>query len=256
MSKNTSKIRLGLSGANGRMCTEIAHIARCNQSFEIAFGVDQTASENALRYPVFSCFQDIPNCDVIIDFSSPALTSKALEYAIERRVPIVVATTGQTAENLDKIKEASGAVPVFFDSNTSLGNCLLLKLASIASTFLDDDFDVEIVETHHRIKADAPSGTALNLARAVQTAKRQSQGQEYTICQGHAERRKPRQIGIHSLRGGTVVGKHEIQFLGDDERLTITHEVENKSVFAHGALKAAAFILHKPNGMYKTEDLL
>lgn len=255
MGENLGIIRVGLSGANGRMCSQIARITRCDPSFEIAFGVDVSSGENDARYPVFPSFENAPLCDVVIDFSAPALTMQALGYSLKNHVPIVVATTGQPAENVAKICEASKVLPVFFDSNTSLGNCLMTKLASVASAFLDDSFDVEIVETHHRIKADAPSGTALSLARAVQTAKRQYHGKEYTLCQGHAERREERQIGIHSLRGGTVVGRHEILFLGNDERLTITHEVENKSVFANGALKAAAFLLTRQCGLYKTEDL-
>ncbi|MBO4380922.1 MAG: 4-hydroxy-tetrahydrodipicolinate reductase [Clostridia bacterium] len=255
MDELKNKIRVGLSGASGRMCTAIARLARCNQAFEIAFGVDKSESSNCSVYPIYTSFDEAQDCDVVIDFSAPPLTLQALDYAIQRHIPIVVATTGQSEENIAKIQSAGQAVPVFFDSNTSLGNCLLKKLASIAASMLDDSFDVEIVETHHRIKADAPSGTALNLAKAVQTAKQQRFGEEYTICQGHLDKRSNRQIGIHSLRGGTVVGRHEIHFLGNNERLTIVHEVENKSVFAFGALKAAAFLLTKPAGVFCTDDL-
>ena len=254
MQEEMKKIRIGLCGARGRMCQALARIVRCGRDFEIAFGVDRRTDTANEFFPVFSSFDNVPQADVLIDFSSPSLTSLALDYATTAHVPIVVATTGQPADNVQKIHDASRRIPVFFDSNTSFGNCLLLKLAKVAAEFLDEGFDVEIVEAHHRIKSDAPSGTALHLAQVVQEAKRNTYGKEYTLSQGHSSRRLERQIGIHSLRGGTVVGRHEIHFLGDDERLEIAHEVENKSVFAHGALKAAKLLLTSPAGLYDMND--
>ncbi|MBQ9276158.1 MAG: 4-hydroxy-tetrahydrodipicolinate reductase [Clostridia bacterium] len=249
-----TKIRIGLCGARGRMCEAVARIARCSQDFEIAFGVDRRKDLSHPYFPIFDGFGNLPSADAIIDFSSPTLTSLALDYASETGIPIVVATTGQPAENVEKIRNVSKSVPVFFDSNTSYGNCLLMKLAKVAAEFLDESFDIEIVETHHRIKSDAPSGTALHLSKVVQEAKREAYNKEYTISQGHASRRQERQIGVHSLRGGTVVGKHEILFLGNDERIVISHEVENKSVFAHGALRAAKLLLTAPAGLYDMND--
>ena len=251
-----TKINIGLSGANGRMCTALAHLAKCDERFEIAFGVDAFLQDKQQPYPVYKAFSDALKCDVVIDFSSPDATMQALDFALATATPIVVATTGHTACQRQQIQNAGNRIPIFYANNTSLGNYLMLKLAHVAASFLDDSFDVEIVETHHRIKADAPSGTAVQIATAIQQAKAQAFGCQYTVSLGHAGRRKTREIGIHSLRGGTVVGKHEVLFLGDDERLTITHEAENKSVFVHGALKAAAFILNKPCGVYGMEDLL
>ena len=255
MQDKTTKVLIGLSGAKGRMCAAVARATNCSPRFSIAFGVDRQSDTNNESFPIYSDFQSLPKCDVIIDFSSPSLTTLALSYAVQTRTPIVVATTGQTSDNLQFIETASKSIPVFFDSNTSLGNCLLLKLVRTAAAFLDDSFDIEIVETHHRIKKDSPSGTALSLANAVITAKEETFGKEYTTCFGHLQKREGRQIGLHSIRGGTVVGKHEVLFLGDDERLTLTHEVENKSVFVHGALKAAEFLLDKHSGLYNMNDL-
>ena len=254
MQEETTKIRIGLCGAKGRMCEAVARITRFSQDFEIAFGVDRHTDPAHPYFPIFDSFDNLPSADVIIDFSSPTLTSLALDYAGENNIPIVVATTGQPAQNIRKIHDTALRIPVFFDSNTSYGNCLLLKLAQVAAEFLDESFDIEIVETHHRIKSDAPSGTALCIANALKTAKREGFGEEYTLSYGHDKRREERQIGVHSLRGGTVVGKHEILFLGDDERIAISHEVENKNVFAHGALRVAKLLLTVPAGLYDMND--
>ncbi len=256
MTTNTTKIRIGLNGANGRMCRAIAHTVKCDNRFQIAFGVDNKSEPTDCAYPIFKSFQDVPLCDVIVDFSTPSATAYALDYAVAHQVPILVATTGHDEAQKQHIAEAGKSIPVFFASNVSFGTFLLLKLASVAAAFLDDTYDIEIVETHHRIKSDAPSGTALAIASSICAAKEQSCGANYTTVCGHALRREEHQIGIHSVRGGTVVGKHEVLFLGDDERITIAHEAENKSVFVHGALKAAAFLLTKPNGVYGMDDLL
>ncbi len=255
MQNDMTKIRLCLSGAKGRMCEAIARNVRCGDKFEIAFGVDRTEELTHPFFPIYPCFSNVPFCDVVVDFSSPALTACALEYATQMRVPILVATTGQTPQNLELINCASELIPVFFDSNTSIGNCLLLKLARVAASFLDESFDIEIVETHHRIKADAPSGTALCIAKTLQEAKYEAYGEEYTLNLGHDKRREKKQIGVHSLRGGTVVGKHEVLFLGDDERLAIAHEAESKNVFVRGALKAAEFLVTQRPGLYTMNDL-
>lgn len=251
-----TKIRIGLNGANGRMCSSIAHVVKCGNAFEIAFGVDKTLPDKPLSYPVYQEFSRALKCDVVIDFSEPFATMQALDFALLTSTPIVVATTGHNQEQRQRILQAGEKIPIFFANNTSIGNYLMLKLASCAASFLDDGFDVEIVETHHRIKADAPSGTAIQIADAIRQAKKDAFCADYSVSFGHATRRKARDIGIHSVRGGSVVGKHEVLFLGDCERLTITHEAENKSVFVHGALKAAAFILHRSCGVYGMDDLL
>ncbi|MBR4800494.1 MAG: 4-hydroxy-tetrahydrodipicolinate reductase [Clostridia bacterium] len=247
------RIRLALNGANGRMCRAIAHAVKCDSRFETAFGVDKIVLKDEQCFPVFSSFDGVPPCDVVVDFSTPKATMSALEFALMKSLPILVATTGHDEPQREKIENASKHIPVFYASNTSVGTYLVIQLAEIAAAFLS--YDVEIVETHHRIKADAPSGTALEIASAIRDARRKSSG-EYVLALGHDSRREERQIGIHSVRGGTVVGKHEILFLGDDERIVISHEAENKSVFVHGALKAAAFLVDKPHGLYGMKDLL
>ena len=256
MTTNKPKIRIALNGTNGRMCQAIAHAVKCDERFQIAFGVDKTPPHINCDFEVYTSFKDVPPCDIVIDFSTPSATRSALEYALSKHLPILVATTGHTSKERQFIMDAGEHIPVFFANNTSLGTYLMLRLVSLASSFLDDSYDIEIVETHHRIKADVPSGTALSIASAISSAKEQNGGNAYTPVLGHKDKRESRQIGIHSVRGGTVVGKHEVLFLGNDERLTITHEAENKRVFVHGALKAADFLIDKPNGVYGMNDLL
>ena len=192
--------------------------------------------------------------DVIIDFSNPAVLDDMLDYAKEHSLPCIICTTGYDEEQKAKIAEASKSVPVFYSGNMSLGINLIIELAKKAASVFGEDFDVEIVEQHHNQKLDAPSGTALMIADAVASVKPDS---EY-VYDRHSYRKKrdKREIGIHSVRGGNIVGEHEIIFAGTDEVLKISHSAHSKTVFAVGALNAAVFIVGKKPGMYNMSDLL
>ena len=204
---------------------------------------------------VYPDFASLPEAgDALIDFSSPAALDALLSWAVSAHVPCVLATTGYTEEQLAAIDEAAKRIPIFRSANMSVGIALLRKLAAQAAAALDGSFDIEIVETHHRRKKDAPSGTALMLYDALKAARPQSGpvfGREGRSCA-----RQAGEIGIHAVRGGTVVGEHEILFLGDEERITIAHSAESRAVFASGALQAAAFLQGKAPGLYTMDDLL
>ena len=255
MRNNHSKIRIALHGACGRMCREIAVKLTCDERFEIAFGVDERLPEEPFRFDVFKDFSRVPPCDVVVDFSFHTATQNAVEYALKNRIPIVVATTGHSDAERQAIYSASEQIPVFFAGNVSIGVYLATLLAKTAATFLDDNFDVEIIEAHHRAKADFPSGTAIALANAIIDAKCEK-GKSYALAVNTSNPRAEKQVRVHSLRGGTMVGKHQVVFMGDGETITITHETESKSVFVHGVLKAIEFIVRQNAGLYGMSDLL
>ena len=245
--------RILLNGALGKMGQAVEKCIGEREDVIIAAGVDIASGDRI--YPVYSCFTDVlEEVDVIIDFSNPLVLDDMLAFAFERKVPAVICTTGFSDEQIDKIKKASETVPVFFSGNMSLGINMLIHLAAAAAKVLAPTFDIEIVEKHHNQKLDAPSGTALMIADAISEEMEKS---EY-VYDRHAYRRKRGhdEIGIHSVRGGTIVGEHEVIYAGHDEVLTISHQAQSKGVFASGAVNAAAFIKDKPAGLYDMNDLL
>lgn len=230
-------------------------IAKDDHGFIVAGGVDPfCAQPNA--YPVYSSAAeiDIP-VDAVIDFSVPKATEEILALCLEKRIPVVICTTALSDALIERINDAAKSIPVFRSGNMSLGINLMRVLLKQARLTLGDSFDIEIVETHHNRKKDAPSGTALMLAEAIKDADQT----EHAYVYGRSEkdrRRAPGEIGFHSIRGGTIVGQHEVRFLGEDEEISIRHEAYSKQVFAVGALKAAQFLLNKRNGLYTMEDLV
>ena len=193
--------------------------------------------------------------DIAIDFSRPEATMAVLELCLRQEKPLVTGTTGLGEAEMARLKEAAKAIPVFYSRNMSLGVNLQLALVQAATRVLGTSFDPEIVETHHNLKVDAPSGTALMLAEAIEAAR---DGESELVFGRHEKnkRRNKSEIGIHSLRGGNKAGEHSVYFLGTDEELIITHRAGSKRVFAEGALKAAAFLLlHKP-GFYTMADIV
>lgn len=217
-------------------------------------GVDLRAAENA-SVPVYASFNDVKEpVDAIIDFSSPAALKQEMQWAVERNCPVVSAVTGYSENDIKLINECAKKIAVFRTANFSIGINLLLKLARKAAEILGEDFDAEIIEKHHNKKADAPSGTALMLADAVNEA--YGGGKEYLYGRrGNAVRRK-NEIGIHAVRGGNIVGEHEILFAGTDETVTLSHSAASRSVFAKGAVKAALWLAGKPAGLYGMDDML
>lgn len=248
-------INILLCGSNGNMGRNVNEVVNENNDLSIAAGIDKT-SDMYSTYPVFTTFSDVVDeVDVILDFSCPCLLDDMLEFAKQKNIPAVICTTGYSDEQIKKIYDAAKVIPIFFSSNMSLGISLIKDLAKKAVSVLGEDFDVEIVEKHHNQKIDAPSGTALMLANEINS----EVGEKYTYeFDRHSKRQKrsKNEIGIHSVRGGTIVGEHEVIFAGKDEVITISHSAFSKKVFAVGAVNAVRFIIDKPAALYTMDDLL
>lgn len=190
--------------------------------------------------------------EVIIDYSHPALFDSVYNYAVENNVPVVIATTGHSAEQIAKIHELATKVPVLYSGNYSLGVILLNRLVKQITPILKDSFDIEIIEKHHNKKVDAPSGTAKMLVNSVNA------DGDMNIVYGRegASKRQPMDVGVHAIRGGTIVGEHQVIYAGLDEVLTLTHQAHSKAIFAKGSLRGAHWLVKKSNGLYNMEDVL
>ena len=245
-----------LCGCGGRMGQAIVRAAS-EGDVRIVAGVDINASAiaPACSFPVYPAISDFPGkADVIVDFSHHTALPSLLSYAERTQTPVVVATTGHTEEERASMRAAAERVAVFFSGNMSIGINLLIELAKNAAKTLGESFDVEIVEKHHNQKLDAPSGTALMIADAI----REERAETEYVYDRHAVRkaREAKEIGIHSLRLGNEVGIHEIIIATGSETVTLKHEAENRSLFAQGALAAAAFIVGKAPGMYDMRSII
>lgn len=244
-----------ICGIGGKMGLKILETLQNFDDVACVAGIDAYADKSKFSVPVFDKPQDINvKADVIVDFSRPEALNGLLSYATENNVALVLATTGYTKEQEDAVKAASEKVAIFRASNMSVGVNLLVHLCKKAAAILGDGFDVEIVETHHNKKVDSPSGTALTLANAI---KEEKEGSYLTFGRhGGDTKRKKDEIGVHAVRGGTIVGKHEVHFFGEDEVVTLTHEAHSKAVFAQGAIRAAAFVAGRKPGLYSMPDLV
>ena len=243
-----------ITGCSGKMGLSLLHSAANRNDLKIVAGIDLVKPSNA-DFVYADSFQNLNvDADVIVDFSNPAVLDSMLAYALEHKMPVVICTTGYNEEQKKKIFDAANHIPVFYSGNMSLGINLIIELAKKAASVFGSDFDVEIIEKKKKKKLDAPSGTALMIADAVKTVRTDS---EY-IYDRHAYRKKreSKEIGIHSVRGGNIVGEHEVIFAGQDEILKISHSARSKTVFAVGALNAAVFLKGKEPGMYDMSDLL
>ena len=242
-----------LSGCLGRMGKAITEIVKNTDDAEIVCGFDIASGE--CGYPVYNSYENVDvDADVIIDFSHPSNFENILNFAKEKALPIVMATTGLTDEQKCEMEEASEEIPVFFSANMSLGINLLIKLAQMATKVLESDFDIEIVEKHHNKKLDAPSGTALAIADAIDEVMTDDAKYVYER-QSVRRQREKQEIGIHAIRGGTIVGEHDVIFAGPDEVITLSHHAASREVFAQGAVKAAIFMKNKAPGFYCMNDL-
>ncbi|MBQ2676152.1 MAG: 4-hydroxy-tetrahydrodipicolinate reductase [Clostridia bacterium] len=247
--------RILLSGCSGKMGKVIASCVKARTDCEIAAGVDITGERYDV-FPVYKSFDDVTEkADVIIDFSHPSALGGVLNYAVANSLPAVIATTGMDAQHIEMINEAAGKTAVFFTYNMSIGVNLLADLAKRATAILGEDFDIEIIEAHHNQKIDAPSGTAIMLADAVTSATDTAYHFEYDR---HSKRQKrdKREIGIHSIRGGTIVGEHQVIFAGRDEIITLSHSARSKEIFAVGSINAALYLVGKNEGIYNMSDLV
>lgn len=241
-------MKILLHGAAGHMGRIIRGLIEARNDCELAAAVDASGADGCL--PLLDEFTG--NADCIIDFSHHSATSALLQYASSRRLPLVIATTGQTEYERAAIAEAADSIPVFFSANMSPAIAMLADMAAQAAAMFPDA-DIEIVERHHNRKVDVPSGTALLLAHAIQGALPDS-----TLLVGRHEngRRKKREISIHSLRMGNEVGTHEIIIATGTQTITLKHEAEDRALFAEGALAAAEFIIRQPAGLYAMQDLI
>ncbi len=248
-------INIAITGACGHMGRVIAGIINSRADCTVTAGIDKEGEQYGDFPIVRSVFDLSEKPDVIIDFSHPSALSDLLNYCKMNAVALVIGTTGYSDEEKSQITAASSQIPVFFTFNMSLGINLLAELARKAVQTLGGQFDVEIVEKHHNRKKDAPSGTAIMLAEAINE---EYQNSKHYIYDRHSVRR-PRdseEIGIHSVRGGTIVGEHEIIFAGHDEVITLSHSAQSREVFAVGAVNAGVFLSGKPAGMYTMKDLI
>ena len=247
-------LKIILSGCSGKMGRVITDIVANDPECEIVAGVDPYTASNT-DYPVYTSFENLPTADVIIDFSNPAALDGMLEFANKFNMPTVICTTGYNDTQIEKINAAAKNIPIFFSFNMSLGINLLVSLAKKATAILGDDYDIEIIEKHHNQKIDAPSGTAIMLANAINETMDGKMIYEYDR-HSKREKRSKNEIGIHSVRGGTIVGEHEVIFAGDNEVVSLTHQAFSKNVFAVGAVKAAKFLKGKTAGIYDMNGLI
>ena len=247
--------RIILSGCNGKMGQVITRLCADSENAQIVAGIDiNDCIDNG--YPVFASASDCDvEADVIIDFSHPSVLSGILDMAKAKKIPAVICTTGLSEEQKKLMDDTAEEVGIFFSANMSLGINLLIALAKKATAVLSKDFDIEIVEMHHNRKLDAPSGTALAIADAI--SEDMPESAEY-MYDRHSVRRKrnKNEIGIHAVRGGTIVGKHSVIFAGQDEIIEIAHEASSREIFANGAINAAKFMKGKPAGKYSMDDLI
>lgn len=246
---------IAICGANGKMGKTIYNCIREREDCQVVAGID-LYTEKYADFPIVAKPSELEvKPDVIIDFSNPASLDGLLEYCLATGTPIVVASTGYSDEQIQKIKSASQQIPVFFTFNMSLGINLLVELAKKAASVLGNQFDVEIVEKHHNQKIDAPSGTAIMLANAINETLGNS---KHYVYDRHSRRQKREksEIGMHAIRGGTIVGEHDVIFAGHDEVITLSHSAASKTVFAEGSINAAVFLKDQPEGLYDMSMLI
>lgn len=249
-------VKIIMHGCNGHMGQVISGIVEKDPDAEIVAGID-IADQGKNSYPVFTDIDAYQvEADAIIDFSSAKATDKLLEYSAARQIPVVLCSTGLSQEQLAKVEETSRKVAVLKSANMSLGINTLLKLVQDAAKVLAAaGFDMEIVEKHHRLKLDAPSGTALALADSINEAMDNQYHYVYDRSQKR-EKRDDKEIGISAVRGGTIVGEHEIIFAGQDEVIEFKHTAYSKAIFGKGAVEAAKFLAGKPAGRYDMSDVI
>lgn len=244
-----------IHGCGGKMGRVVAEIVKNDPQCQVVAGIDPTTP--ALDFPVFASPAECNvKGDVIIDFSTATAVPALLDYAKETQTPVVLCTTALSDDTTAKMKETSNSVAILKSANMSVGINLLLDLVQRAANILyDANFDIEIIEKHHNQKIDAPSGTAVALADAINEALDHQMHYVYDRSQKR-EKRERTEIGMHALRGGTIVGEHDVVFAGRDEVITLSHHAASREVFAVGAVKAAKFLAGKPAGLYSMKEVL
>lgn len=249
-------VRAIMHGCNGHMGQVITDLIRADEEIEIVAGIDLVDCRDN-GYPVFTNIWDCNvEADAIIDFASAKATDELLKFSMERQIPVVLCTTGLTEEQLQKVEDASQKVAVLKSANMSLGINMLMKLLQDAAKILvPAGFDIEIVEKHHNRKLDAPSGTALALADSINEVLDNEYEYKFDRSQDRKKREK-KEIGISAVRGGTIVGDHDVIFAGTDEVITFSHTAYSRAIFGKGAVQAAKFLAGKPAGYYHMSDVI
>ncbi len=244
-----------ICGICGKMGNNVYNLLKDDSDAQVVCGVDRNADSSSSGVPVYENFEEVKeNVDVIIDFSSPAVLQPELKWAALNGVAVVIGATGYTAEQLQLIENCAKKIAVFRTANFSLGINLLIKLVKEAAETLGEKFDIEIIEKHHNLKADSPSGTAIMLAESANSAF--NGNKSYVYGREGATGKRGKEIGMHAVRGGTIVGEHDVMFAGEDEIVTLSHSARSKSVFAAGAITAAKWLAGKNAGLYDMGDLL
>ena len=248
-------IKAIMHGCNGAMGQVISSLAEADGEMEIVAGVDLN-TERKNGYPVYASLEECPRADVIIDFASAKAVDHLLDYCAATGTPVVLCTTGLSEEQIRRVEETAEKAAVLRSANMSLGINLLLKLVKEAVRVLAAaDFDIEILEKHHNRKLDAPSGTALALADSINEAM-ESQYHYVYDRSSRRQKRDPKEIGIQSVRGGSIVGEHDVIFAGEGEVITISHTAYSRAIFAKGAVAAAKFLAGKTSGLYDMADVI
>lgn len=248
--------RIIMHGCNGKMGQVITGIVANDTDCEIVAGID-VVDNRSNGYPVFTNIDDCNvEADVVIDFSSAKAVDKLLEWCGKKNLPLVLCTTGLSEEQVAKVSDCSKRTAILRSANMSLGiNMLLKELKNVAKVLAPAGFDIEVVEKHHNQKVDAPSGTALALANSINDALNDEYSYIYDRTQVR-RKRDPKEIGISAIRGGSIVGEHDVIFAGTDEVITITHTAYSKAIFANGAVAAAKFLAGKPAGLYDMSQVI
>ena len=248
--------RIIIHGCNGKMGQVVTALCREDAEVQVVAGID-VSDHIRNEYPVYQQIEDCDvEADVIIDFASAAAVDALLSYSVGHQIPVVLCTTGLSEEQNEAVRETSGKVAVLKSANMSLGiNMLMELLKKAAKVLAPAGFDMEIVEKHHNQKLDAPSGTALALADSLNEALDNAYVYQYDRTKERKKRDK-QEIGIQSVRGGSIVGEHEVIFAGTDEVITFTHTAYSRSIFAKGAIEAAKFLSGKPAGYYDMQDVI
>ena len=247
-------INVLVCGINGKMGKSITELIAAEKDMQSVCGIDLRAYKSALP-PVYASFDAVcEKVDVIIDFSSPAVLKSELDWATKHNCPVVLAATGYTESDLKLIEATSKKLAVFKTGNFSLGINLLVKLVKQAALALGEGFDIEIIEKHHNHKVDAPSGTAIMLAESANSAF--DNGKPYVNGRSGITGKRGNEIGVHAVRGGTIVGEHDVIFAGKDETITLSHTALSRKIFAVGAFRAAGFLLGAKPGLYTMRDAL
>ncbi len=246
-------IRLFLSGANGKMGRVIQDLVQQSSDYCLVGGLDRQEDPD---FPLYAQAASVSvDFDCLIDFSHPSFVDEVITLIANKQCPAVIATTGLSKAQQEKIRQLSQTVPIFQSANFSMGINLLIELAKSCASVVYPDFNIEIIEAHHRHKVDAPSGTAYLIAHEIQSHVNPTP----TLCTDRSQSSQPRaceEIGLSAIRGGSIVGEHEIWFAGHQEVIKLSHQAQSRDVFAQGALKASAFLVNQPPGLYSMTDLL